>query len=133
MRRGFDALPVLAVALALSVLGFAEPQDERILVFSKTAGFRHDSIGDGVAAFVELSERLGFSVTVSQDYDAFTDRYMARYAAVEETSGRLGARNQPEKYRYEATIATRIAAEAITSRLSQLRRESRRCSSLIVP
>lgn len=53
-----------------------------ILVFSKTAGFRHDSIPAGVAAVRQLGTARGFSVDATEDASAFADEALARYKAV---------------------------------------------------
>ncbi|MFE6548001.1 ThuA domain-containing protein [Streptomyces sp. NPDC057746] len=55
---------------------------KRVLVFSKTAGFRHDSIPDGVAAVRQLGERSGFAVDATEDAGAFTSKNLKRYDAV---------------------------------------------------
>ncbi|MFH8294025.1 ThuA domain-containing protein [Streptomyces sp. NPDC018059] len=55
---------------------------ERVLVFSKTAGFRHDSIPAGVAAVRELGAEGGFTVDATEDAGAFTAANLARYDAV---------------------------------------------------
>ncbi|MFJ2830611.1 ThuA domain-containing protein [Streptomyces sp. NPDC087263] len=56
--------------------------ETRVLVFSKTAGFRHDSIPEGIAAVRELGATDGFSVDATEDAGAFTSRNLARYDAV---------------------------------------------------
>ncbi|WP_373320144.1 ThuA domain-containing protein [Virgisporangium aurantiacum] len=53
-----------------------------VLVFSKTAGFRHDSIPAGIAAIQDLGAANGFSVATTEDAAAFTDDNLAQYAAV---------------------------------------------------
>jgi type 1 glutamine amidotransferase len=53
-----------------------------VLVFSKTAGFRHDSIPDGINAVRELGAAHGFAVDATEDGAAFTSRNLARYDAV---------------------------------------------------
>jgi uncharacterized protein len=40
---------------------------QRLVVFSKTAGYRHDSIPDGVAALHTLGERRGLAVQATED------------------------------------------------------------------
>ncbi|MFG2473145.1 ThuA domain-containing protein [Streptomyces canus] len=55
---------------------------ERVLVFSKTAGFRHDSIPDGVTAVKQLGETGGFTVDATEDANAFTLKNLRRYDAV---------------------------------------------------
>lgn len=55
---------------------------KRVLVFSKTAGFRHDSIPEGIAAVRQLGETNGFSVDATEDAAAFTAHNLRRYDAV---------------------------------------------------
>ncbi|MEV1067460.1 ThuA domain-containing protein [Streptomyces sp. NPDC050263] len=55
---------------------------KRVLVFSKTAGFRHDSIPDGVTAVRELGAASGFRVDATEDAGAFTPANLRRYDAV---------------------------------------------------
>ncbi|GAA2360564.1 ThuA domain-containing protein [Dactylosporangium salmoneum] len=53
-----------------------------VLVFSKTAGFRHDSIPAGIAAIQALGAANGFTVDTTEDAAAFTDANLAKYEAV---------------------------------------------------
>ncbi|MFF5174899.1 ThuA domain-containing protein [Micromonospora sp. NPDC000089] len=53
-----------------------------VLVFSKTAGFRHDSIPAGIAAIRKLGADNGFTVDATEDGAAFTDANLAKYQAV---------------------------------------------------
>ncbi|HWK26457.1 MAG TPA: ThuA domain-containing protein [Solirubrobacter sp.] len=55
---------------------------EKVLVFSKTAGFRHDSIPQGIAAIQELGAQNGFAVTTTEDAAQFTDANLATYDVV---------------------------------------------------
>jgi len=55
---------------------------KRVLVFSKTAGFRHDSIPEGITAVRQLGETNGFTVDATEDAAAFTSRNLRRYDAV---------------------------------------------------
>ncbi|MFE7956070.1 MULTISPECIES: ThuA domain-containing protein [unclassified Streptomyces] len=79
-----------AAATAALLLGCAtgpatsQPGDDgkRVLVFSKTAGFRHDSIPDGVAALKQLGAGGGFTVDATEDAGAFTPGNLRRYDAV---------------------------------------------------
>jgi cytochrome c len=60
----------------------ARTQEPRVLVFSKTAGFRHTSIGAGLAAIRKLGQENGFAVDATEDAGAFTAKNLARYRAV---------------------------------------------------
>jgi type 1 glutamine amidotransferase len=59
----------------------ADPQFT-LLVFSKTTGFRHDSIPQGIAAIEALGAEHGFAVDRTEDAMRFNDADLARYKAV---------------------------------------------------
>jgi type 1 glutamine amidotransferase len=52
------------------------------LVFSRTAGFRHDSIPAGIAAIRQQATVRGFSVDASEDANTFTDESLGKYKVV---------------------------------------------------
>lgn len=60
----------------------AHYRNYRLLVFSKTGGFRHASIKDGKIALQKLATEHGFSVDFTEDATAFTDANLAHYDAV---------------------------------------------------
>lgn len=59
-----------------------EPAAPRVLVFSKTAGFRHNAIPAGLTAVRELGTEGGFAVDTTEDADAFRPENLARYRAI---------------------------------------------------
>jgi type 1 glutamine amidotransferase len=69
-------------APAVSASADAKTDAERVLVFSKTAGFRHDSIPDGIATIKQLGAANGFTVDATEDAGAFTGANLRRYDAV---------------------------------------------------
>ena len=73
------ALPLLA---SISIPVAAAAQQPRVLVFSRTTGFRHSSIPNGIAAIRKLGQENGFAVDTSEDAGAFTQKNLARYSAV---------------------------------------------------
>ncbi|MFE6225947.1 ThuA domain-containing protein [Streptomyces sp. NPDC057854] len=73
--------PNVRAAAPAAVRAAADPA-YRILVFSKTAGFRHSSIDDGVAALRALGTTNNFTVDATEDAQAFTSGNLARYKAV---------------------------------------------------
>lgn len=54
----------------------------KILVFSKTAGFYHHSIPDGVAALQKLGAENGFEVDTTTDAGKFNEDNLKQYSAV---------------------------------------------------
>ncbi len=90
VRRGLRGASRFAVAglALLTGMGVASAQpvsaqhETTILVFSKTAGFRHDSIPAGIAAIQAMGEANGFQVEATEDAGAFTADNLSHYAAV---------------------------------------------------
>ncbi|WP_343448907.1 ThuA domain-containing protein [Micromonospora oryzae] len=75
------ALAVLACTTPATPASAADaPYD--VLVFSKTAGFRHDSIAVGTQAIRELGAANSFTVTATEDAAQFTTANLARFEAV---------------------------------------------------
>jgi cytochrome c len=82
----------VAFVLLLSACSPAMREDRRLarlngalfsaLVFSKTTGFRHDSIPNGIAAITDLGNANGFAVDATEDSSLFTDDNLARYQVV---------------------------------------------------
>jgi type 1 glutamine amidotransferase len=58
---------------------FAKP---RVLIFSKTNGFRHSCIPVGIAAIKKLGEENGFDVDATEDSTQFTKKNLKHYAAL---------------------------------------------------
>lgn len=54
----------------------------KILVFSKTAGYYHESIPDGIAAIYRIAKKNNFEVDVTTDSSLFTYNNLKNYAAV---------------------------------------------------
>ena len=76
-----------AIALAACTLSAATPAVAAdapydVLVFSKTAGFRHDAIPAGITAIQQLGAANNFTVTATEDAAAFTTANLAQYEAV---------------------------------------------------
>jgi glucose/arabinose dehydrogenase len=72
-----------AAALCLSLPGRAGPAEPfSVLVYTRTAGFRHDSIPAGVAAIRRLGRRGRFDVLSTEDPALFGDSSLKQFAAV---------------------------------------------------
>jgi type 1 glutamine amidotransferase len=85
MRRKLLAMAAATALLAAGVAASGPAQAApltKVLVFSKTAGFRHSSIPNGIAAVQQLGAANGFSVTATEDAAQFTTANLAQYQAV---------------------------------------------------
>lgn len=79
----FGLVVLLAVLVLTAGMTMIQTQDEpRVLVFSKTAGFRHASIEAGIAALQQLGEEHGFAVDATEDASAFHENNLQQYRAV---------------------------------------------------
>ncbi|MEV0826766.1 ThuA domain-containing protein [Nonomuraea rubra] len=90
------AAPVSAEAATAA----AEPAF-KVLVFSKTTGFRHDSIPEGIAAVQKLGQENNFAVDTTEDSALFTDQNLAQYQAVvfmSTTGDPLGTQDQKDAF-----------------------------------
>ncbi|MGB3438639.1 MAG: ThuA domain-containing protein [Actinophytocola sp.] len=89
MKRSFTRRVLGVIATAVTVLAFGSsppagaadaPYD--VLVFSKTAGFRHDAIPSGIQLIRELGGANSFTVTATEDSAQFTTANLAQYETV---------------------------------------------------
>jgi cytochrome c len=94
---------LLLLLASVSVPVTTRGQEPRVLVFSKTAGFRHSSIEVGIATVRKLGQENGFAVDATEDAAAFTSKNLARYSAVvflNTTGDVLDAAQQDDFERY---------------------------------
>ena len=66
----------------LTQLSFAQSPKVNVLVFSKTASFRHASIDAGKLAITRLAREKGFTASFTEDASQFTDNNLKKYNAV---------------------------------------------------
>ncbi len=103
----FAATPGAAQSATPSVVvpqeAAAAPFDA--LIFSKTAGFRHDAIPAGIAAIEKLGTENGFTVDVTEDAAAFNDENLAQYEVVIWLSTTGDVLNTEQQASFERYIA----------------------------
>ncbi|WP_328854436.1 ThuA domain-containing protein [Microbispora hainanensis] len=88
-------------AEAATTTAAAAAPDFKVLVFSKTTGFRHDSIPEGIAAVQQLGQQNNFAVDTTEDSTKFTDENLAQYQAVvfmSTTGDPLGTQDQKDAF-----------------------------------
>ena len=72
-------LVLLTVLFAFKKADFEKP---KVLVFSKTEGFRHASIEAGKAAFEKMASEKGFIAEFTEDASRFTNANLKQFNAV---------------------------------------------------
>jgi len=99
---------IFTIALLLSVLMFQSCNTRsgtpRILVFTKTAGFVHESIGPGKLAIMKLGQENKFLVDTTSNADYFTEDSLKNYAAVVFLSTTGNVLNQYQEAEFERYI-----------------------------
>ncbi|GAA4208199.1 ThuA domain-containing protein [Actinocatenispora rupis] len=76
----------------------------QVLVFSRTTGFRHDSIPAGIAAVRALGDRHGFGVDATECGAVFTDDTLPRYAAVVWLSTTGDVLDEPQRTAFQRYV-----------------------------
>ncbi|MDB5015710.1 MAG: Trehalose utilization [Mucilaginibacter sp.] len=72
----------LLILSMLCMLCLTVTAKQKILIFSKTAGFHHASIPAGIAAVTKLGQENNFDVDTTTDSKKFTYDNLKKYAAV---------------------------------------------------
>ena len=81
MKNSTRRFTVLAL-LALLPLVLQAKERPRLLVFSKTKGFRHDCIPAAKLAMLRLGQENGFDVDTTEDAAVFEYKNLKKYAAI---------------------------------------------------
>lgn len=76
------ALSVYPFAFIESTLSASEDVAINVLVFSKTTGYRHESISDGQKAILELATKEGYSVAFTENASWFSDEILKNFDVV---------------------------------------------------
>lgn len=76
-------LAALAAIVLSTSVAFAQQQGPEILVYSKTAGYRHDSIPTAIDALQGIADRTSlYRPTFSEDESVFTSDQLAKFKAI---------------------------------------------------
>ena len=76
----------------------------KALVFSKTAGYRHESIPAGIAAIQQLGQQHQFGVDATEDASLFTKENLSKYKVVIFLSTTLDVLDDPQQAAFEQYI-----------------------------
>ena len=74
---------ITIIVLGLTLLASCSKQgQDRVLVFSKTAGFRHSSIEPGSEALKKLAVKMEIGIDFTEDAEDFNEKNLKNYHAV---------------------------------------------------
>jgi len=81
MKNLFRSLVITLIACSFFACN-SRSGNPRVLVFSKTSGYRHSSIPAGKMAILKLGKEHGFDVDTTENADYFTEDSLKNYSAV---------------------------------------------------
>jgi uncharacterized protein len=82
MKKTFlKAIAFAALLFTNSLTGYTQGQF-KVLLFTKTDGFHHESIQEGVTGMRQLAARHNFSVDWQENASVFTDKGLEKYACI---------------------------------------------------
>ncbi|WP_276348206.1 ThuA domain-containing protein [Daejeonella sp. JGW-45] len=102
-----STLILFSTGILLSLLSFrmlTQTSKPRILVFSKTPEYRHESIAAGKAAIMKLGREQGFSVDTTEDGRYFTEDSLKKYKTVVFLNTTGNILNTPQQIAFERYI-----------------------------
>jgi cytochrome c len=103
MKKQIIFLSLLSWVFISSCNDGKDADGKKVLVFSKTNGFRHSSIPNGKEAIQKLGKENGFDVDATEDSLVFTEDNLKKYAAVvflNTTGNILGVKEEAAFERY---------------------------------
>lgn len=84
LPKNLRSLLFLIVLLGVGLASCSKKREgqPKVLIFSKTAGFYHESIPNGIAAIQKLGAENGFEVDTTKNAENINEENLAQYAAV---------------------------------------------------
>ncbi|HMP29840.1 MAG TPA: ThuA domain-containing protein [Saprospiraceae bacterium] len=81
MIKNLSLFNHIACFLLITNIAFAQTK-LNVLVFSKTAGYRHESIGASITALTNMSKEKGFDVYFTEESSYFNEQNLKKYKVV---------------------------------------------------
>jgi len=82
MKRVLPVMFAVILAIFLDSCEKKRKGDPKVLIFSKTMGFHHNSIPDGIRAIQKLGAENSFAVDTTTNAALFTDENLKNYSAI---------------------------------------------------
>ncbi len=98
------SISIFLFAVFISTTAFAHTF--KVLIFSKTEGFRHNSIDEGIAAIQQLGLDHDFEVVATEDASLFTYEILSQYDAIIFLSTTGNVLNSDQQAAFEQYIQT---------------------------
>ena len=80
--KKYTILVLILVGLIFTYCSNKREGKPKVLVFSKTMGFKHASIPAGISALQKLGDENGFAIDTTKNAELFTDEILKQYSAI---------------------------------------------------
>ena len=97
---------VFFLLLILVFSGIAQDKKINVLVFSKTVGFRHNSISSGLKMLSDLAQERKWVLTATENADLFTPDFLKTFDVVVFLNPTLDVLNDQQQKDFEAFMNT---------------------------
>ncbi len=104
MKKNVLLFLILIIGLSLTSCGNQREGDPKVLVFSKTMGFKHASIPTGIAAIQKLGNENGFEVDTTKNAELFNEENLKKYSAIIFLSTTLNVLDAKQEAAFERYI-----------------------------
>ncbi|MBV5348961.1 ThuA domain-containing protein, partial [bacterium] len=96
----------LSLLLATIFTGIAQEQKMNVLVFSKTSGFRHNSISAGLKMMSDLAQERKWVMTATENADLFTPEFLKTFDVVVFLNPTMDVLNEQQQKDFESFMNT---------------------------
>ncbi len=97
---------LIFLLLIIVFSGIAQVQKINVLVFSKTSGYRHNSISTGIKMMSDLSQERNWILTATENADLFTPEFLKTFDVVVFLNPTQEVLNEQQQKAFEAFMAT---------------------------
>jgi type 1 glutamine amidotransferase len=105
MKHTAKLIPFLILMMSLFAFSsWKQIKKPKVLVFSKTAGYRHESIRAGKLAMIKMGKENGFDVDTTENENYFNEDSLKKYSAVIFLSTTGNVLNSPQQISFERYI-----------------------------
>jgi hypothetical protein len=97
---------VLYLLLFLVITGIAQDTKINVLVFSKTSGYRHNSISAGIKMMSDLAQERKWVLTATENGELFTPEFLKTFDVVVFLNPTMEVLNEQQQKAFEAFMNT---------------------------
>ena len=97
-------IPLFLIALMLSACATQPKPIDKVLIFSKTLGYKHESIPAGIVAIRNLGNSNNFEIDTTKNADLFTKQNLKQYKAVIFLSTTMNVLNASQEAAFKSYI-----------------------------